>query len=257
MRGTAIRGSSQAITEQAGRFNGSSNLFLSEPALRLAERISDTSLGGKVFLRNSGAEASECAIKLARKHAHGARRRDTARREPRRRVPRPHDRSARRDPEAGRRGPLRSAAPGLRRCLARCCRCPTRSGHRRHRGRDDRADPGRGRHLPDRRRRARRGAGSLRCDRRPAHLRRGPGGNGEDRNPLGVRAVPGSTRRDDRRQGAGRRPAGRRRRDHAGARRHVRARRPRLDLCRRPGGRVGRAGRARRDRRRGGARERP
>jgi predicted acetylornithine/succinylornithine family transaminase len=60
-----------AITEQAGLFAGSSNLFLSEPALRLAERISETSLGGKVFLTNSGAEASECAIKLARKHAHG------------------------------------------------------------------------------------------------------------------------------------------------------------------------------------------
>ena len=60
-----------AITEQAARFNGSSNLFLSEPALRLAERISGSSLGGKVFLTNSGAEASECAIKLARKHAHG------------------------------------------------------------------------------------------------------------------------------------------------------------------------------------------
>jgi len=60
-----------AITEQVGRFNGSSNLFLSEPALRLAQRISESSLGGKVFLTNSGAEASECAIKLARKHAHG------------------------------------------------------------------------------------------------------------------------------------------------------------------------------------------
>ncbi|MDQ2675769.1 MAG: aminotransferase class III-fold pyridoxal phosphate-dependent enzyme, partial [Actinomycetota bacterium] len=60
-----------AITEQAGRFNGSSNLFLSEPALRLAERLATSSLGGKVFLSNSGAEANECAIKLARKHAHG------------------------------------------------------------------------------------------------------------------------------------------------------------------------------------------
>ncbi len=60
-----------AITEQVGQFNGSSNLFLSEPALRLAERISESSLGGKVFLTNSGAEAAECAIKLARKHAHG------------------------------------------------------------------------------------------------------------------------------------------------------------------------------------------
>ncbi len=59
-----------AISEQAARFNGSSNLFLSEPALRLAERLSESSLGGKVFLSNSGAEASEGAIKLARKHAH-------------------------------------------------------------------------------------------------------------------------------------------------------------------------------------------
>lgn len=59
-----------AISEQAATFNGSSNLYLSEPALRLAERISDSSLGGKVFLCNSGAEAAECAIKLARKHAH-------------------------------------------------------------------------------------------------------------------------------------------------------------------------------------------
>jgi len=59
-----------AISDQAARFNGSSNLYLSEPALRLAERISESSLGGKVFLSNSGAEAAECAIKLARKHAH-------------------------------------------------------------------------------------------------------------------------------------------------------------------------------------------
>ena len=61
----------QAITEQASRFAGSSNLFLSEPALRLAKRIAESSLAGKVFLTNSGAEAAECAIKLARKHAHG------------------------------------------------------------------------------------------------------------------------------------------------------------------------------------------
>ena len=60
-----------AISGQAARFNGSSNLFYSEPALRLAERLSASSLGGKVFLCNSGAEAAECAIKLARKHAHG------------------------------------------------------------------------------------------------------------------------------------------------------------------------------------------
>lgn len=59
-----------AIAEQAATFMGSSNLFLSEPALRLARRLSESSLGGKAFLCNSGTEANECAIKLARKHAH-------------------------------------------------------------------------------------------------------------------------------------------------------------------------------------------
>jgi acetylornithine/N-succinyldiaminopimelate aminotransferase len=39
--------------------------------MRLCERLAESSLGGKVFLCNSGAEANECAIKLARKHAHG------------------------------------------------------------------------------------------------------------------------------------------------------------------------------------------
>ena len=39
--------------------------------MRLAERICESSLGGKAFLCNSGTEANECAIKLVRKHAHG------------------------------------------------------------------------------------------------------------------------------------------------------------------------------------------
>jgi acetylornithine/N-succinyldiaminopimelate aminotransferase len=60
-----------AVREQAGRLMHVSNLFYTEPMLRLAERLSESSLGGKVFLANSGAEASECAIKVARKHAHG------------------------------------------------------------------------------------------------------------------------------------------------------------------------------------------
>jgi acetylornithine/N-succinyldiaminopimelate aminotransferase len=60
-----------AIREQAGELAGVSNLYLTEPGARLCERISESSLGGKVFLCNSGAEASECAIKLARKRAHG------------------------------------------------------------------------------------------------------------------------------------------------------------------------------------------
>ena len=37
---------------------------------RLAERLAESSLGGRVFFANSGTEANECAIKIARKHAH-------------------------------------------------------------------------------------------------------------------------------------------------------------------------------------------
>ena len=39
--------------------------------MRLAKRLSDSSLGGKVFFANSGAEAIECALKLARRHRAG------------------------------------------------------------------------------------------------------------------------------------------------------------------------------------------
>jgi predicted acetylornithine/succinylornithine family transaminase len=59
-----------AIREQAGRLVGVSNLYYSEPGMRLAARLAESSLGGRVFLCNSGAEANEAAIKLARKHAH-------------------------------------------------------------------------------------------------------------------------------------------------------------------------------------------
>ena len=61
----------EAIREQAALLGGSSNLYYSEPAMRLCERLAESSLGGKVFLANTGTEANECAIKLARKHAHG------------------------------------------------------------------------------------------------------------------------------------------------------------------------------------------
>jgi predicted acetylornithine/succinylornithine family transaminase len=60
-----------AIRDQAGRLGGVSNLYYSAPAMRLCERLAASSLGGKVFLTNSGTEANECAIKLARKRAHG------------------------------------------------------------------------------------------------------------------------------------------------------------------------------------------
>src|SRR5439155_27128198 len=60
-----------AIREQAGRLGGVSNLYYTAPAMRLCERLVESSLGGRVFLCNSGTEANECVIKLARKHAHG------------------------------------------------------------------------------------------------------------------------------------------------------------------------------------------
>jgi predicted acetylornithine/succinylornithine family transaminase len=60
-----------AVAEQSARLMHVSNLFYTEPMARLAQRLSDSSLGGRVFFANSGTEANECAIKVARKHAHG------------------------------------------------------------------------------------------------------------------------------------------------------------------------------------------
>jgi predicted acetylornithine/succinylornithine family transaminase len=60
----------EAVREQAGRLMHTSNLFYTEPMVHLAERLSESSLGGRVFFSNSGTEANECAIKIARKHAH-------------------------------------------------------------------------------------------------------------------------------------------------------------------------------------------
>jgi acetylornithine/N-succinyldiaminopimelate aminotransferase len=60
-----------AIRDQAERLGGVSNLYYTEPAMRLCERLAKSSLDGKVFLCNSGTEANECAIKLVRRHAHG------------------------------------------------------------------------------------------------------------------------------------------------------------------------------------------
>lgn len=56
-----------AVREQMGELVHVSNLFYTSPAMLLAERLSRSSLQGKVFFCNSGAEANEAAIKLARK----------------------------------------------------------------------------------------------------------------------------------------------------------------------------------------------
>jgi acetylornithine/N-succinyldiaminopimelate aminotransferase len=57
----------EAVRAQVGELMHVSNLFYSAPAMRLAELLSQTGLGGKVYLCNSGTEANEAAIKLARK----------------------------------------------------------------------------------------------------------------------------------------------------------------------------------------------
>ena len=59
----------QALTGQAGRLWHVSNLYFAEPAVRLAEELCEASFADRVFFCNSGAEANEAAIKLARKHA--------------------------------------------------------------------------------------------------------------------------------------------------------------------------------------------
>jgi len=61
----------EAVREQAGRLMHVGNLFYTEPAITLATRLAALSLGGRVFLCNSGTEAIECALKLARKRRQG------------------------------------------------------------------------------------------------------------------------------------------------------------------------------------------
>ena len=60
----------EAVREQVGTLTHTSNLYLTEGGVLLAERLAGSSLDGKAFLCNSGTEANECAIKLVRKRAH-------------------------------------------------------------------------------------------------------------------------------------------------------------------------------------------
>jgi acetylornithine/N-succinyldiaminopimelate aminotransferase len=61
----------KAIAEQSARLIHVGNLFYTDPMARLADRLAGLSLGGGVFFTNSGAEAIEAAIKLARKAKQG------------------------------------------------------------------------------------------------------------------------------------------------------------------------------------------
>jgi acetylornithine/N-succinyldiaminopimelate aminotransferase len=57
----------EVVREQVGRLTHATNLYYTEPAMRLSAALAQSSLGGKVFLCNSGTEAIEAAIKLARR----------------------------------------------------------------------------------------------------------------------------------------------------------------------------------------------
>jgi acetylornithine/N-succinyldiaminopimelate aminotransferase len=65
-----------AVTRQAQTLIHTSNLYFTRPQVELARRLVQLSFPSRVFLCNSGAEANESAIKLARKW--GARNRDGA-----------------------------------------------------------------------------------------------------------------------------------------------------------------------------------
>jgi predicted acetylornithine/succinylornithine family transaminase len=61
----------QVICEQAGRLLHTSNFYFIENQAKLAQIIADKALDGKTFFCNSGAEANESAIKLARFYGNG------------------------------------------------------------------------------------------------------------------------------------------------------------------------------------------
>lgn len=58
----------QAIREQSEKLLHMDNTFYTEPQGRLAQLLSERAFGGKCFFCNSGAEANEAALKLARRH---------------------------------------------------------------------------------------------------------------------------------------------------------------------------------------------
>jgi len=58
-----------AVTAQAGKLQHTSNLYYTEPCAMLAKALCEKTGMKKVFFSNSGAEANECAIKVARKYS--------------------------------------------------------------------------------------------------------------------------------------------------------------------------------------------
>ena len=67
--GAADDGIKAAVTEQLDKVQHTSNLYYTEPCAKLAKLLCEKTEMKKVFFANSGAEANECAIKVARKWA--------------------------------------------------------------------------------------------------------------------------------------------------------------------------------------------
>ena len=59
----------QTLNIQAGKIWHTTNLYLTEPAIKLAEELVTATFADRVFFCNSGAEANEAAIKIARKYS--------------------------------------------------------------------------------------------------------------------------------------------------------------------------------------------
>lgn len=59
----------EALQEQGNKLWHLSNVMTNEPALQLAKQLTELSFADKVFFANSGAEANEAALKLARRYA--------------------------------------------------------------------------------------------------------------------------------------------------------------------------------------------
>ena len=66
--GHGHQGLAQAIAEQAARLHHTSNLYFIEAQIHLAEALAKRAFAGKMFFCNSGAEANEAALKLARRY---------------------------------------------------------------------------------------------------------------------------------------------------------------------------------------------
>lgn len=67
--GAQDEGWKNAVIAQLNKIQHTSNLYYTEPCVKLAKALCEKTGMSKVFFVNSGAEANECAIKVARKYA--------------------------------------------------------------------------------------------------------------------------------------------------------------------------------------------